>query len=437
MQSAFPSLAPAARPAPPAPGAGPVDLLAAQLPFDPASAAFRSDPYPFFEQLRAASGPVHRTASGALVLLGYHECAAALRDPALGHGAASARQTTGYGMPARSFLRTDPPHHTSIRRLVSGAFTAQASRQLEPLITRNLHALLAPAGRREQVDVVTDIAQPLAMGTISHLLGIPAEEQDRFQRCAGTVINGMDPTSLLDDEQRRHAAQARITLVQHLRLHLRQADRDDRADRADETGPGAASTMLARLAASVTPDTGPIPVTEAIATAAQLLAAGYETTVGLIGNGLHALLTHPAQLHHLTAAGFGQRAMERAVEEILRYEPPVQVTVRIALAPTTVGGQHVPEGTLVLLALGAANRDPGVHDRPHDLDVTRDTPHLSFGLGAHFCLGAPLARLEARLALDALLRRRPTLLEQSVTHVQSVFTRSVQHLRVRLGDPPY
>ncbi|PYC83192.1 hypothetical protein C7C46_09300 [Streptomyces tateyamensis] len=276
------------------------------------------------------------------------------------------------------------------------------------------------------MDVVTDIAQPLAMGVISHLLGIPTEEQERFRQSAGVVINGMDPNSLVDDQQRRHAAQARITLVQLLRLHLRQADGN---------GSAVASTVLARLAEPVSPDTDPIPVTEAIATAAQLLAAGYETTVGLISNGLYALLTHPSQLNRLAAAGPEDQAMHRAVEEILRYEPPVQMTVRIALAPTTVGGRPVPEGTVTVLAFGAANRDPDVYDRPHDLDVTRDTPHLSFGLGSHFCLGAPLARLEARLALAALLRCRPSLVDESVTYVQSAFTRSLQHLRVRLTDP--
>ncbi|MCX4745726.1 cytochrome P450 [Kitasatospora sp. NBC_01287] len=429
MESALfsPAPAPAGRAPAATAGTGPVDLLAAQLPFDLAGAAFRSDPYPFFERLRSEAGPVHRTASGALVVLGHRECAAALRNPSLGHGAGSARQTTGYGMPARSFLRTDPPHHTDIRRLVSGAFTPQAGLPLRPLITQHLHALLDSAYRRERVDVVTDIAQPLAMGVISHLLGIPADEQDRFQQCSGTVIDGMDPASLVDERQRRQAAQARITLVQHLRLHLR---------RTEEAGPGAASSVLARLAAPVSPDTGPLPITEAIATAAQLLAAGYETTVALISNGLHALLTHPRQLGHLTATGPDEQAMQQAVEELLRYEPPVQLTLRVALAPTTVGGQHVPEGTVTLLALGAANRDPDVYDRPHDLDVTRDTQHLSFGLGPHFCLGAPLARLEARLALDALLRCRPILVEEEVSYVKSVFTRSVQHLRVRLTGPP-
>lgn len=174
---------------------------------------------------------------------------------------------------------------------------------------------------------------------------------------------------------------------------------------------------------------------ETIATCAQLIAAGYETSVGLIGNGLHALLSHPRELDQLAATGPSEQAVEKAVEELLRIDPPIQVAPRSALVSADIGGVPIEPGTIVLVMLGAANRDPMVFPDPHRLDLTRRPRHLAFGLGAHFCLGAALARLEATLALTAVIRHRPQALDKEVTYSASRIARTVESLRVSLQTP--
>ncbi|MEU9097490.1 cytochrome P450 [Streptomyces sp. NPDC048361] len=403
------------------------ELIAEQLNCDPSSEAYRADPNRFTEPLRARYGPVHRTPSGALVLLGHAECAAVLRDPRFGHGARKARDTTAYGVPARSFLLTDPPEHDRQRGRVSGAFTARATAGLGPRIERYVCELTDRAWRQREVDVVADLAQPLAASVLSDVLGLPPEYESRFGgfgEMAELLVRGMDPQQAVDPAAGARIARARTEFVRTFATLLRHSPE------------GGGTSVIGHLAEVAARQDGSLTLSEAVATCGQLIAAGYETTVGLIANGLHTLLTHPEESRVLDHAGAGTGVMATAVEELLRYEPPVHIAVRTALTDAEVGGAVVPRGTIMVLMLNAANRDPLVHADPHRLDLQRGSKHLAFGLGAHFCLGAPLARMEADLMLSALWRAKPHLVEERVTHTFGFVARRVRRLRVRLTRSP-
>ncbi|MFE9407269.1 cytochrome P450 [Streptomyces sp. NPDC006704] len=400
------------------------ELIAEQVNCDPSSEAYRADPNQFTEPLRRRHGPVHRTPSGALVVLGHAECAAVLRDPRFGHGAATARDITGYGVPARSFLLTDPPEHDRQRGRVSGAFTARATAGLGPGVEEYVRDLVDGVWGQGEVDVVADLARPLAASVLSDVLGLPPAYGSRFVDMAELLVRGMDPQQDVDPGTRANIARARTEFVRVFAQLLRR------------TPEGGGASVIGHLAQSVAGHDDPITLSEAVATCGQLIAAGYETTVGLIANGLHTLLTHPEESRVLDHAGADAGVMATAVEELLRHEPPVHVAVRTALAEAWVGETRAPRGTIVILMLNAANRDPLVYDDPHRLDLRRGARHLAFGLGSHFCLGAPLARMEARLMLAALWRGRPELAEDNVTYTFGFVARRVRRLRIRLTRRP-
>ncbi|MEU9212791.1 cytochrome P450 [Streptomyces sp. NPDC048415] len=396
------------------------ERIAEQAPCDISSEAYRADPNHFTELLRSQQGPVYRTSSGALVLLGYAECAAVLRDPRFGHGAATARDITGYGVPARSFLLTDPPEHDRQRGRVNGAFTARATARLRPRIEQRVGELVNQAWRRREVDVVADLARPLAASVLSDVLGLPPGYEGRFADIAELLVRGLDPHQATDPATRARITQARTDFVRTFTQLLRRPPE------------GSGTSVLSSLARSGTQEVDPVPLSEAVATCGQLIAAGYETTVGLIANGLYALLTHPKEVSRLENTSSDTRSMAMAVEELLRYEPPIHIAARTALTDARVGETQVPQGTILTMMLNAANRDPAVYADPHRLDLRRAGRHLAFGLGSHFCLGAPLARLEAQLMLSAVLRSRPELLEDRVTYGFGFVARRVQRLRIRL-----
>ncbi|MCT9089880.1 cytochrome P450 [Streptomyces sp. ASQP_92] len=400
------------------------DLIAQQVNCDTASEAYRADPNGFTEPLRSRSGPVHRTPSGALVLLGHAECAEVLRDPRFGHGAATARDITAYGVPARSFLLTDPPDHDIQRGRVSGAFTARAGARLAPRIEQYVHELAGKAWQRREVDVVADLARPLAASVLSDVLGLPPGYEHHFVDMAELLVRGMDPQQATDPAARAAITRARTDFVRTFTQLLRRAP-DDRA-----------TSVIGQLARGIARKDDPVKLSEAVATCGQLIAAGYETTVGLIANGLHTLLTHPEESSVLDATHADADAMATAVEELLRFEPPVHIAVRTALTDARVGGTPVPRGTILTLMLNAANRDPLVYPDPHRLDLRRGGRNLAFGLGAHFCLGAPLARMEAQLMLSALWSARPVLVEERVTYTFGFVARRVRRLRIRLTRCP-
>lgn len=361
----------------------------------------RPDPYPLFEAL-LAQGP--EEVAGFGVAFGHHgTCASILRDPAR-WGSDEARsaefrrlEEAGQITPEitermgwRPFLFRDPPDHTRLRGLVSKAFTPRVVERLRPQVQLRLDGLLADIARSGtgRCDLVTDLAYPLPVLVISEMLGVPAEDHDRFRGWSQALAKSLDPTpgEVHGDELSQAA--------DDFRSYFRELIGQRRNHPGDDLLSGliAAEDEGSRL----TED-------EMLSTCILLLVAGHETTVNLIANGILALLRHPDQLERLRQNPGLARS---TVEEVLRFDPPVQFTGRFALGAATVEGAMVPDGESAILLLGAANRDPAVFAQPGRFDVGRSpNPHLSFGFGPHFCLGAALARVEGELALDAFAQR--------------------------------
>lgn len=364
--------------------------------FDPAA---RADPYPHYRRWRE-NAPRHR-AGGMLVLSRHDDCTAVLRNPAFGHTEDDPPQrqqnpalVDENGRPVRSFLGLNPPDHTRLRRLVSAAFTprrvAHLAPRVEVLARQHVDEVLGGG----PVDLIGSLAAPLPVIVISELLGVPAQDRDLFAGWSHAMARGLDPDFLLPQDVLDQQARARAEFVDYFRELI--------AERRRHPGDDLLSGLV-----GVRDQGDALSEQELLATCVLLLIAGHETTVNLIGNGTLALLRKPEQLRRLRST---PDMAERAVEEMLRYDSPVQLTLRYALEDTELAGSPVPAGTFVLALLGAANRDPSAHDDPDRFDIAREPGrHLAFGQGIHFCLGAPLARLEGRIVFQELARRERTL----------------------------
>lgn len=400
----------------------------------------RADPYPVYAQLRATM-PVWQPMPGLLVLSRHRDCAAVLRDQRFGHAEGGEmieqrrRRLGALGgggdheqPPVRSFLGLNPPDHTRLRRLVSRSFTPRHVDELRPRMQSLTDELLGRVGERETVDIVETLASPLPVGVISELLGVPLEDRHKLVGWSHALAKGLDPAFLVTEDERRAQGRARDEFAAYL-IELIE-------ERRRSPGPDLLSDLVVAQEVSRAQGDGrsdeSLTMVELIATCILLLIAGHETTTSLIATGLLGLLRHPEQLRRLRE---DPELFPGAVEELLRFDAPVQVTMRSALADATWAGVEAPKGTFVLLLLGSANRDPAAHADPDRLDVSR-TPraHLAFGQGIHFCLGAPLARLEAQIALQTLLARfdgislagEPEWKDTSVLH-------GVRHLDVSLS----
>ena len=366
-----------------------------------ADPAVLPDPYPVLAGLREASP--FAQAGGALVVVGRHaDCSAILRDPR----SSSERNNSLLAPPevraqrAPSFLSLDPPDHTRLRRLVSKAFTPRAIARLEPRIRELSDELLTAAAHRDgeaggggarQLEVVSELAYPLPVRIISELLGVPPGDHARFAGWSASLAHSLQPQFIAaDPAPARAAQQARLEFADYFR-ELIAARRRRPAD-----------DLLSELIRAE--DEGQrLSEQELIATCVLLLVAGHETTVGLISNAILALLRHPDQLAALRA---DPGLAAGAVEETLRYDAPVQFTGRVARGGMRVGPVSAPDGAVLLLLLAATGRDPRVFADPDSFDIRRAAGnHLAFAAGPHFCLGAPLARLEATIALRAFATR--------------------------------
>jgi hypothetical protein len=319
----------------------------------------------------------------------------------------------------RTVLLLDPPDHTRLRRLMLAAFTPRAVEALRPVIQRLVDDMLdavAPSGR---MDVIADLAYPLPTTVIAITLGVPHADHDRFKAWS------VDVATLLDGDPRRpertlqayRGMTALLDYLERLVAARRGAPRDDLLQALIDASDGEDSLTAA----------------EVVANSAFLLAAGHETTTKLIGNGLLALLRHPAQLAQLQA---DPALLATAVEELLRYDSPVQITARTTTEALELGGRSLPAGEMVMLYLAAANHDPAHFVRPDALDITRqENRHLAFSHGPHFCLGAALARLEGQITLGTLLRRwpRPRLAADTVTWRDNINLRGLAALSITLA----
>jgi cytochrome P450 len=364
--------------------------------FDPRRVA---DPYPTYAWLREAR-PVWRPVERVYVLSRHEDCAAVLRDPRFGRrdGGRLGLRRLGQeaGMPAerpavRSFLMLNPPDHTRLRRLVARAFTPARVRDVGPRIEAIAAGLIkAASASTGPVDLIEALASPLPVTVISELLGVPSADYDRLVAWSDALARGLDPPFLTSAEDRERQQVARAEFGPYLA--------DLIAERRRSPGDDLVSAL-----AGVTDGGDVLSEEELIATCILLLVAGHETTTSLIGSAVLGLIKNPDQLARLRAE---PELMAGAVEEFLRYDPPVQLTARVALTDASIGALPVSADAALLMLVGAANRDPSLCADPERLDITRTpTHHVSFGQGIHFCLGAPLARLETQIVLRLLLER--------------------------------
>ncbi|WLW51206.1 cytochrome P450 family protein [Streptomyces sp. YU58] len=357
--------------------------------------AFRVDPHPVYADLRER-GPVHRIRPpGSLpdywswLVVGHEEVRAALADPRLSKdGRRIGMVFNDEQLIGRHLLGTDPPEHTRLRGLVSRAFTMRRVERLRPRvqeITDSLLDAMLPLGR---ADLVESLAYPLPITVICELLGVPEMDRAEFRKQSTEVVA---PTS----------SDASYDAVLRLGEYLTELIEDKRSA-------GPADDLLSDLIRTTAEDGDRLSPAELRGMAFLLLIAGHETTVNLITNAVHTLLTHPDQLAALRA---DMSLVDNAIEETLRYEGPVEnATFRYAAEPLEIAGVPIAQGDPVMIGLGAADRDEARYPEPHRFDIHRDTRgHVAFGHGIHFCLGAPLARLEARTALRSLLDRAPAL----------------------------
>ena len=375
--------------------------------FDPFAAGFTDNPYPQYATMRRQA-PVYQHPFGFWLLTSYDDVSLLLRVPGLSVeddnvapdnamrqlreallGDAAPQETA-----ALSMLDRDPPDHTRLRKLVSKAFTPRAIQALQPRITALVDGMLDEIAAQGTVDLVDALAFPLPFSVIAEMLGAPPADHDRIRQLTGTVVRSLEPVNdpelmrailAADDELSGIAAEMiawkRANPADDLLTALIQAEDDGDALTDDEL---VAQTLL-------------------------LYIAGHETTVNLIAGGALALLRHPGQLELLRA---DPALVGNAVEEMLRYDSPVQASRRITLEPITVGGTTIPAGAFVMVSLGSANRDERFWGPDADelrLDRENARQHVSFGAGHHHCLGASLARLEAAIAVEHLVGRFPDL----------------------------
>ena len=387
---------------------------------------FVQNPHELYRWLRG-EGPAHPVVMWggvrAWLITRYSEARALLNDPRLSKDQAGALALfppgTG-GSHASSLninmLLKDPPDHTRLRRLVMKAFTAGAVQQLRPRIERIADELLDAievAAATGAVDLMDFFAAPLPMRVIGELLGVPVADADNFRAGVEPVLTTTDPDEL------RSAMAALTALLGQLIAGKRDRPGDD---------------LLSALV-EVSDDGDQLSEDELLATAYLLILAGYETTVNLIGNGILALLQNPTQLEMLRA---NPSRLPGAVEEFLRFESPLNIaTLRFTTEAILVGEVAIPSGEFVVIALLAANHDPDKYDEPDRLDVNRNpNAHLAFGHGIHYCLGAPLARIEAQIALGRLLERFDRITLDNTATLQyrpSTLMRGLTALPVRLG----
>lgn len=379
--------------------------------------ANRSNPYPLYAQLRET--PVSLQADGTYVVSTYREINVLLHDPRISsderksaHGAGALAES---GQPP--FIFTDPPEHTQLRRLTMHQFTPQRIGAMREHIERTVNALLDVQKLQNQMDIVQDVAYPLPVTIICRLLGVPPEDEPRFSTWSSALVRTLDPKESLTDAEMQQAVQSRT----EMREYMRTLSAARRAQPRDD--------LFSGLVAGNDPE-GRLSEADLLATMEMLLIAGHETTVNLVTNGMLTLLRHPDVLDQL------RRDPDLAipsVEEILRYDPPVQFRTRTTLTDVTVAGVTIPKGATVVLVLAAGSHDPArFPDSDQFLPERADNEHLGFGGGDHYCVGAPLARFEAVTALNTLVRRlvAPRLVTDPPPYRRNAALRGPEHLLV-------
>ena len=392
---------------------------------------FKANPYPFYARLRETE-PVRRVTlpdgQRAWLISRYDDVAAALKDRRLAKDRTKALTAEQLGKQpwiprmfrplTRNMLDLDPPDHTRLRALVQKAFTPRIVEEMRHRMQQIADHLLDAALAKGRMDLIRDYALPIPTTIIAELLGVPGGDRSRFHRWSNAVVSST--SGRFGILKAIPGVMAFLRYIRRLIRERRAAPREDLVSalvRAEEAGEQLSEDEL-------------------VAMIFLLLIAGHETTVNLIGNGALALLDHPAELLALRSGG---RSMKTAVEELLRFESPLETaTERFTSEDVVIAGVRIPRGDLVYAVLASANRDAAQFPDPDSLRLDRDpNRHLSFGFGIHYCLGAPLARLEGEIAIETLLRRAPALAlavpRASLRWKPGLVLRGLRALPVRFG----
>lgn len=390
----------------------------------------RHNPYPLYAQLRKT--PVSRQDDGTYVVSTYAEVRSLLYDPRVSSDEEkNLRFKGGLGITTSdtpldqeeiplSFIFLDPPDHDRLRSIVMNQFTPQRIQAIRPQLEELVKDLLDKCRERDQIDIVDDFAYPLPVTVICKLLGVPVEDEQYFQEQSTILAASLDPDRRYGEEGIRRVKQARVQLGEYMHKHI--------SNRRQHPG----NDLLSAMIANGDLEAGQINEQEMIATCILLLVAGHETTVNLITNGMLTLLRYPEHLERLRQ---NPELAPKFVQELLRFEPPVQFRTRTTLADVAIAGTVIPKGVPLVLLFASAHRDPTQFEDPDQFNPDRqNNQHFGFGGSLHLCVGAPLARMEAELALRALVQRlqSPRLAEEVPEYREGASLRGPRHLFVKV-----
>lgn len=387
--------------------------------------ANRPDPYPLYSQLRAT--PVSKQEDGTYVVSTYGEIVSLLHDPRISsderkstRGPGELAKKTESGERHQPFIFLDPPDHDRLRRLLMREFTPERVEGMHDRVTQLVNRLLDAQRDRDQLDIVDDFAHPLPVDVVSEMLGVPPEDRPRFEAWVPVLVRRLEPAQAVSETEIEQAGQA----ATEMRKYLSGLIAARRAKPADDLISGLATMATSHDPALQMNDQ------DLLATVFLLLGAGYETTVNLIANSMLTLLRYPDALARLRR---DPNNVIRTIEEVLRFDPPVHFRIRTTLTDINIAGVTIPKGATVVLLFASGSRDPARFVEPDHFNPDRaDNQHLGFGGGIHYCVGAPLARLETLVALRTLTRRlvAPRLVIDPPPYRQNASLRGPQHLMV-------
>jgi cytochrome P450 len=393
----------------------------------------RSNPYPFYEQLREQE-PIHWDEElGFWVFSRFADIESLYTDERFSRAQGLMRNFQRlseseqklvepvYHSFSKTVFYADPPYHTHLRGLMNHAFTPRRVERLRPSIQKIVNELLDAAQNNDgMIDIIRDLAYPLPVMVIAELLGLPATDRERFKKWSDDLFAILGTVREKSPSLLERAVQSLHEMTEYVKAlsrKRREAPQDDLltallsvTEDDDLACPHPPNSPTVHIAGELTGErvaSSTLTGEELVSNINILLSTGHETTTHLIGNGLLALLQHPEQMQRLQAQ---PALLAPTIEEMLRYDSPVQITYRSALADANIAGRQIHQGDLVNTILGSANRDPARFSTPDRFDITRNEGrHLGFGIGIHFCIGAPLVRLEAEIVFETILHRFPTI----------------------------